>query len=65
MEYTIVEGFEVEGVIAAVNERLKVGWELYGNLVVTSIAGGAREDSNTRLYAQAMIKKASEQWSTA
>jgi hypothetical protein len=64
VEYTIVEGFEVEEVIAAVNERLKVGWELYGNLVVTSIAG-ANEDSNTLLYAQAMIKKASEQWSTA
>jgi hypothetical protein len=64
MEYTIVEGFEVEEVIAAVNERLKVGWELYGNLVVTGIAG-AKEDSKTLLYAQAMIKKASEQWSTA
>ena len=64
MEYTIVEGFKVEEVIAAVNERLKMGWELYGNLVVTSITG-AKEDSNALLYAQAMIKKASEQWSTA
>ena len=64
MEYTIVEGFQVEEVIAAVNERLKLGWELYGNLVVTSITG-AKEDSDNLLYAQAMIKKASEQWSTA
>lgn len=64
MEYTIVEGFEAEAVAAAVNERLKAGWELYGNLVVTHI-NDAKEDSIIRLYAQAMIKKASEQWSTA
>ena len=64
MEYTIVEGFKVEEVIAAVNERLKLGWELYGSLAV-SIYGDAKEESSKYLYAQAMIKKAPEQWSTA
>jgi hypothetical protein len=64
MEYTIIEGFNLEEVIAAVNERLKLGWELYGNPVITGIAN-AKEDSIKHLYAQAMIKKASEQWSTA
>ena len=63
MEYTIIEGFKAEEVIAMVNERLKQGWELYGNPVITVIAN-AKEDSTRYLYAQAMIKKASEQWST-
>ena len=63
MEYTIVEGFKAEEVIAAVNELLKAGWELYGNPIITGNAH-AKEDSNGLLYAQAMIKKASEQWST-
>ncbi|MBA3767448.1 MAG: DUF1737 domain-containing protein [Acidobacteria bacterium] len=64
MEYTIVEGFKVEEVIAAVNELLKLGWELYGNPVITGIAN-TKEDSTRYLYAQAMIKKAAEQWSAA
>ena len=65
MEYTIVEGYDVEEVIVMVNERLQLGWELYGSPVITIIAGGAQEVDSTRLlYAQAMVKKAAEQWST-
>jgi hypothetical protein len=63
MEYTIVEGYEVEEVIAAVNERLKLGWELYGDMVISSFTD-AKESSTRHLYAQAMVKKASEHWST-
>ena len=63
MEYTIVDGFVLEELLAAINERLKTGWELYGNLVISSFRD-AKDDSIRHLYAQAMIKKASEHWST-
>ena len=63
MEYTIIEGFVLEELIAAINERLKLGWELYGNLVISSFTD-AKENSTRHLYAQAMVKKASEHWST-
>ena len=63
MEYIIVEGFVLEELLAAINERLKSGWELYGNLVISSFRE-AKDDSTRHLYAQAMIKKASEHWST-
>ncbi|MGB7926339.1 MAG: hypothetical protein WCF57_24070 [Pyrinomonadaceae bacterium] len=64
MEYTIVEGFKAEEVIELVNERLKEGWELYGSLTVSGVAG--HEDRMTNnLYAQAMIKKSPEYWSAA
>ena len=64
MEYTIVDGFRAEEVIASINERLKEGWELHGSLAVSSVTNGeARETRN--LYAQAMIKKAPEHWSAA
>jgi hypothetical protein len=36
MEYTIVEGLAAEEVIAAVNARLKEGWELHGSLAVSA-----------------------------
>jgi hypothetical protein len=64
MEYTIVDGFKAEEVIAAVNERLKEGWELHGSLAMSSVINTeAREAQN--LYAQAMVKKAPEHWSAA
>ena len=63
MEYTIVDGFRLEELIAAINERLKLGWELYGNVVVSSFRE-VKDDAIRHLYAQAMIKKASEHWST-
>lgn len=64
MEYTIVDGFKVEEVIAAVNARLKEGWDLHGSLAVTS-AVNTQEGLTSYLYAQALTKKAPEQWSAA
>ena len=64
MQYTIVDGFAAEEVIARVNERLKEGWELHGNLAVSS-DGRAEEGRAGNLYAQAMTKKAPEEWSAA
>ncbi len=63
MEYTIIDGFVLEELIAVINEHLKVGWELYGNMVISSFTD-AKENSTRHLYAQAMVKKASEHWST-
>ena len=64
MEYTIVEGLAAEEVIAAVNARLKEGWELHGSLAVS--ADTNKEEGRPRnLYAQAMTKKSPEEWSTA
>lgn len=63
MEYTVIEGFVLEELIAAINDRLKMGWELYGSLVISSFTD-AKENSTRHLYAQAMVKKASEHWST-
>jgi hypothetical protein len=63
MEYTIIEGFVAAEVIAAVNAHLKEGWELHGSLAVSSQAG--TEEGHVHLYAQAMTKKAAEEWSTA
>lgn len=63
MEYTIIDGFELEALISAINERLKTGWELYGNVAISSFTD-ARENLTRHLYAQAMVKKASEHWST-
>lgn len=62
MEYTIVDGFKAEDVIATVNERLKEGWELHGSLAVSGVIKGEERETN-HLYAQAMIKKAPEHWS--
>ncbi|HEX8142106.1 MAG TPA: hypothetical protein VF553_05880 [Pyrinomonadaceae bacterium] len=64
MEYTIVDGFKLEEVIAAINERLKEGWDLHGSLAVTALVNPP-EGLNACLYAQAMTKKAPEQWSAA
>ncbi len=64
MEYTIVDGFAAEEVVAAVNARLKEGWELHGSLAV-SASTAAEEGRAQHLYAQAMTKKAPEEWSTA
>ena len=55
MEYTVIENVNTDEFIEAVNERLKQGWELYGNLVVTSY----KQDETSEpliLYAQPMIK---------
>jgi hypothetical protein len=62
MEYTIVDGFKAEDVIATVNERLKEGWELHGSLAVGGSVNGGETNN---LYAQAMIKKSPEHWSAA
>ena len=64
MEYIIVEGFEAAEVVASVNERLRDGWELHGSLAISSVAP-KEEGQNLNLYAQAMTKKAPEQWSAA
>jgi hypothetical protein len=64
MEYTIVDGFKVEEVIATINEHLKEGWDLHGSLAVTGVLN-TQEGLTTYLYAQAMTKKAPEQWSAA
>jgi Domain of unknown function (DUF1737) len=64
MEYTIIDGFVAQEVIAAVNARLKEGWELHGSLAVIAQAG-TNEGQAANLYAQAMTKKALEEWSTA
>lgn len=64
MQYTIVDGFAAEEVSTRVNERLKEGWELHGSLAVTS-ASQTEEGRNHHLYAQAMTKKAPEEWSAA
>lgn len=64
MEYTIIDGFKVEEVIAAINERLKEGWDLHGSLAVTC-AVNTQEGLTSYLYAQALTKKAPEQWSAA
>jgi Domain of unknown function (DUF1737) len=64
MKYTIVDGFVAEEVIAQVNERLKEGWELHGSLAVSS-PGKTDEGEAHNLYAQAMTKKAPEEWSAA
>lgn len=61
MEYTIVEGFEAEEVIAQVNRHLKEGWELHGSLAISTEARTDDGRANS-LYAQAMTKKAPEQW---
>jgi hypothetical protein len=63
MQYTIVDGFVAEEVSARVNERLKEGWELHGSLAVTSAS--PTEEGRNYLYAQAMTKKAPEEWSAA
>ena len=64
MEYTIIDGFKAEEVIASVNERLKEGWELHGSLAVS--AGLKTEEGLTNyLYAQSMVKKSPEHWSAA
>jgi hypothetical protein len=63
MEYTIIDGFVAKEVIAAVNARLKEGWELHGSLAVS--ANVKTEEGEAHLYAQAMTKKAPEEWSTA
>jgi hypothetical protein len=63
MEYTIVDGFVAEEVIAAVNAHLKEGWELHGSLAVS--ADIKTEEGRMNLYAQAMTKKSPEEWSTA
>jgi hypothetical protein len=65
MEYTIVEGFEAAEVIALVNKHLKEGWELHGALIVATTARTEEGRSNNCLYAQAMTKKAPEQWADA
>lgn len=64
MAYTIVNGFEAEEVITRVNERLKEGWELHGSLAVTNVTD-TEKGQTYYLYAQAMTKKAAEQWSPA
>ncbi len=64
MEYTIVEGFEAAEVVALVNKHLKEGWELHGSLVVATEAR-TEEGRAGSLYAQAMTKKAPEQWAGA
>ncbi|HEY0404217.1 MAG TPA: DUF1737 domain-containing protein [Pyrinomonadaceae bacterium] len=64
MKYTIVDGFVAEEVIAQVNERLKEGWELHGSLAVC-VASKTDEGEAQHLYAQAMTKKAPEEWSAA
>ncbi len=64
MEYTIVDGYKAEEVIAAVNEHLKEGWELHGSLAVSACLR-PEEGSNTYLYAQSMVKKSPEHWSAA
>lgn len=61
MQYTIVDGFAAEEVSAQVNERLKEGWELHGSLAVSS--ANQAEEGRNHLYAQAMTKKAPEEWS--
>ena len=63
MEYTLVYGFVMEELVAEINERLKSGWELYGNIAISSFQD-AKDASTRHLYAQAMIKKASEHWSS-
>jgi hypothetical protein len=61
MQYTIVEGFDAQAVIALVNQHLKEGWELHGSLAV-SVEARTTEGRPHSLYAQAMTKKAPEQW---
>jgi hypothetical protein len=64
MEYTIVEGFKVTEVIAAINGYLKEGWDLHGSLAVTCVVN-SKDGATDYLYAQAMTKKMPEQWSAA
>jgi hypothetical protein len=64
MEYTIVEGFEAEEVIATVNKLLSEGWELHGSLAISGVVN-SEEGRVNNLYAQAMTKKTPEQWSAA
>ena len=64
MEYTIVDGYKAEEVIASVNERLKEGWELHGSLAVSACIK-TEEGLTTYLYAQSMVKKSPEHWSAA
>ena len=65
MEYTIVEGFEAEEVIATVNKLLSEGWELHGSLAISSGVVNSEEGRVNNMYAQAMTKKTPEQWSAA
>lgn len=51
MQYTIVNGSKAEDVIQEVNERLKGGWKLHGDIAIST-----RPDSDGDLYAQAMVK---------
>lgn len=64
MKYIIVDGFAAEEVSAAVNKLLKEGWELHGSLAVSS-SNSTEEGRGSNLYAQALTKKAPEQWSAA
>ncbi|HEV2765557.1 MAG TPA: DUF1737 domain-containing protein [Pyrinomonadaceae bacterium] len=64
MEYTIVDDFNVSEVIRRVNEQLKEGWELYGNLAVSGMPGEAQGQARYR-YAQALIKRDRQEWTTS
>ena len=55
MEYTIIEGGDKDTVAKAVNEHLKEGWELSGNLVVTIVE--ASHHQFLYRFFQAMTKK--------
>jgi hypothetical protein len=37
LQYTIVNGSKAQDVIQEVNERLKRGWKLHGDLVIASM----------------------------
>lgn len=54
MEYTIIEGYDKETVIQQVNDHLKEGWELGGNLVV-SVTESSQPKAHYH-YFQVMIK---------
>ena len=63
MEYAVVEGYAAGEMVEHVNKLLNEGWELHGHLAV---AGVVNADGTARyLYAQAMIKRRKEEWTTA
>jgi uncharacterized protein YjgD (DUF1641 family) len=56
MEYKVIQNFSAEELTKAVNEHLKDGWELNGNLCMSVIPRGNASFLN--FFAQAMTKQA-------
>lgn len=68
MEYKVVEEINPEKMSESVDELLKDGWALHGNLILVAYYNpGGRNDAerNVTIYAQAMTKGAKTKSGTA